>query len=138
MDIFTRFKKDYTNYFLSIIIPSLINGLSIPVLKHLLGAEGYGYYALYFNAMLIANVLISGWLSQSILRFHAKAADKARFAAQSFFVSCLLPAMLFLPACIIVWQQQGDFLFGLLFAGTLLLASLQLPLIVRNLLPLLL
>ena len=128
MDIFTRFKKDYANYFLGIIVPFLINGLSIPVLKHLLGAAGYGHYALYFNALLIANALISGWLSQSVLRFNAKAADKSLFAAQSFFISCLLPAILFLPACIIAWQQQGDFLFGILFAFTLLLASLQLPL----------
>ncbi len=128
MDIFTRFKKDYANYFLGIIVPSLINGLSIPVLKRLLGAEGYGHYALYFNGMLIANALISGWLSQSVLRFNAKATDKAQFAAQSFFISGLLPLLLFLPACIIVWQQQGDFLFGILFAFTLLLASLQLPL----------
>lgn len=128
MDIFTRFKKDYANYSLGIIVPSLINGLSIPVLKHLLGAKGYGHYALYFNAMLIANVLISGWLSQSILRFNAKASDKAQFAAQSFFISGLLPVILFLPACMIVWQQQGDLLFGIVFALTLLLASLQLPL----------
>lgn len=128
MDIFTRFKKDYANYFLSIIVPSLINGLSIPVLKHLLGASGYGHYALYFNAMLITNALICGWLSQSVLRFNAKAADKAQFAAQSFFISCFLPIILFLPTCIIVWQQQGEFLFGIIFASTLLLASLQLPL----------
>jgi O-antigen/teichoic acid export membrane protein len=113
---------------LGIVIPALMNGLSIPVFKNILGATAYGQYALYFNALLIANLLASGWLSQAILRFYAKWADKISFTGQVIKLAFLVGAILFLPSAGIVWLLSGSLPIGFLFGVLLWLAAVQLPL----------
>ncbi len=127
MDIFGRFKKQYAHYFLGVIIPAAINGVSIPLLKQALGSEAYGQYALYFNLMLITNLFICGWLWQGILRFTARMEDKISFAAQVFPISLVAPTIFFLPVVLLIWYWSGSWVFAFLFAATLLMAALQLP-----------
>lgn len=125
---FQRFRKYYGHYLLGIIIPALINGLSIPLFKNELGAKDYGQYALYFNAMLISNLLVSGWLSQAILRFYAKAGDKKQFARQVISLSIKIGAIAFLPAVWIVYSINGSIITAFIFGVLLWLAAVQLPL----------
>lgn len=113
---------------LGIIIPALISGSSIPILKRLLGASVYGQYALYFSGLIITNTLVSGWLSQGVLRFYARAADKELFARQIFATSCIAGAVIFFPAAVVVWQQSHNVIMGLVFGIALWLAVVQLPL----------
>ena len=127
MDIFSRFKKQYTHYLLGVIIPAAINGVSIPLLKRTLGAEAYGQYALYFNLMLIANLFICGWLWQGILRFTARIENKFVFAKQLFYISLIAPVIFFLPVMLLIWYWCGNWILAFLFAATLLMAALQLP-----------
>lgn len=128
MDLFSRFKTYYIHYFLGIIIPALVNGISIPLLKYWIGAVAYGEYALYFNGLLISNVLISGWLAQSVVRFTSRTDNVQLFGAQIVVLATKLPALLAIPVLLTVWYVQGSFLMGVLFASTLFLASVQLPL----------
>ena len=84
-------KKDIFNYLISIIIPGAVNFFSIPIIKWLLKAEGYGEYALWFNAFLI---VISGsvsWLGMSIVRF------RAEFQNADFFYRNIGRIVLWLP-----------------------------------------
>ena len=127
MDIFGQFKQHYAHYFLGVIIPALINGLSVPLLKQVLGPAIYGQYALYFNGMLLANLLLSGWLWQAILRFAARFSSQEAFAVIVFRLSLVLPIIFFVPVAALVAWQSGTVLLGLLFAATLLAAALQLP-----------
>jgi O-antigen/teichoic acid export membrane protein len=123
-----RFGLHYKNYVISIIIPAVINGLSIPLLKNWLGAAAYGQYALYFNAMLITNLGLSTWLSQSVLRFRIVATDKPRFDQQALQMAGTIGiGALPLVAFIIGWWS-GNWLVGLLFGLLLWLATIQLVL----------
>lgn len=127
MDIFGRFKKQYAHYFLGVIIPAAINGISVPLLKHFLGAEKYGQYALYFNLMLIANLFVCGWLWQGILRFTARVEDTVAFGIHTFYISLIAPVLFFVPVVLLIWYKSQSLLFAIVFAGTLLIAALQLP-----------
>lgn len=127
MDIFGQFKKQYAHYFVGVIIPAAINGVSIPLLKYALGTAAYGQYALYFNLMLIANLFVCGWLWQGVLRFTARIANKIVFASQLFYISLIAPVSFFLPVLLLIWYWNRSWGFAFLFAATLLMAALQLP-----------
>lgn len=87
MDLFLKFRKDYFNYLISIILPALISGISIPLFKHVLGASGYGNFSLWFNAVLILTSTLSGWIAQSIILFYPSSSNKRLFANKSFILS---------------------------------------------------
>lgn len=125
MELFTKFKKDYFNYLLSIILPALISGLTIPILKNLLGAEGYGKFSLWYNAILILTALFSAWIAQSILRFFPKSDNKIEFSKKAIRVSLKTQALFCIPIFITVYLISKDLLLSLLFELTLVLSSLQ-------------
>ncbi len=124
MDLFYRFKKDYFNYLLSVILPAIIMALSIPVLKHLLGAGGYGNFSIWFNAVLLCTASLTGWITQSILRFSSVHINKPLFARQAIAVSLTTQAIIFLPVFLIIWYLGNDMLLGILFATALFATSL--------------
>jgi hypothetical protein len=125
MDLFSRFKKDYFNYLLSIILPALIMGLSIPLLKHLLGAKGYGSFSIWFNGVLICAASLTGWIMQSILRFYSTANNKRLFVDMALQMSYKTQAILFAPIFLIVWYISKDWLLALCFVLAFLVVSLQ-------------
>ncbi|MEP6674205.1 MAG: hypothetical protein ABJA78_03595 [Ferruginibacter sp.] len=124
MDLFSRFKKDYFNYLLSVILPALIMGLSIPVLKHLLGAKGYGEFSIWFNAVLICAASLTGWIMQSILRFYNSSANKMVFVKQTFSIFYYAQLIIFFPVLLIVWYIKMDLIFAILFFAAFFLVSM--------------
>jgi O-antigen/teichoic acid export membrane protein len=129
MDLISRFKKDYLNYLVSTIIPVIINAGSIPLFKHLLGAEGYGKFSITFNAVLLCTAILSGWIWQSIIRYFNTSINKKIFARQSILLSCITQAIFILPVFCLVWYINGDVLIATFFAITLFITSLQFSLL---------
>jgi O-antigen/teichoic acid export membrane protein len=125
MDLFSNFKKDYLNYLISIILPSLISGLSIPVFKHLLGARGYGKFSIWLNAILIITAILSGWIAQSIIRFFPASKDKGAFSRQAITVSLKTQCIFFIPVFLVVWYVGKDISLALLCSLALFATSIQ-------------
>lgn len=125
MEIFTRFKKDYFNYLASIILPALISGISIPVFKRLLGAEGYGHFALWLNAILLITSFITGWLVQSIIRFFPASNDKKDFYQKSLRLLILVLPLAIIPGMIVAWNVSGNIIYVILGVVALISSSFQ-------------
>jgi len=125
MDLFSKFKKDYLNYLISIIIPVLINAASIPLFKHLLGAEKYGSFSITFNSVLLCTAILSGWIWPSIIRYFPASPDKRSFYRRSVAVSFITQIICFLPALLMAWYLQKDFLLAVFLSLTLFITSLQ-------------
>ncbi|MEO7046430.1 MAG: oligosaccharide flippase family protein, partial [Ferruginibacter sp.] len=135
MDLFSKFKKDYFNYLISIILPALISGLSIPVFKHLLGAEGYGKFSIWLNAILIITAILSGWIIQSIIRFFPASDDKYLFSRNAILLSLRTQFIFFIPVFVGAWFLSHDTWLSLLCSLVLLATSIQftiLPVIQSN------
>jgi len=125
MDLFSRFKKDYFNYLISIILPASISGVSIPVFKHLLGAKGYGKFSIWLNAILIITAILSGWISQSIIRFFPASSDKYSFSKKAIALSVFTQFIFFIPVLIGVWYFSHDIWLSILCSLVLLATSIQ-------------
>ncbi len=125
MELFSRFKRDYLNYLISIIIPVLINAVSIPIFKQLLGAEGYGAFTITFNSLLLFTAALTGWLTQSIIRFFPSSGNKKSFAKTVLRITMRLQLLVALPALLLVAFLKQDWILGLLYSCVLLVTSLQ-------------
>ena len=125
MDLLLKFKKDYFNYLISIILPALITGISIPVFKHLLGAKGYGNFSIYLNAILIVTSILSGWITQSIILFYPSSANKRLFSRQAIIISARTQALFFIPVLLVVWLLSHDFYLAILSSLVLLVTCMQ-------------
>jgi len=125
MELFASFKRDYFNYLVSIILPALISGLSIPLFKHILGSAGYGSFALWFNAILILTAVLSGWIAQSVIRYFPSSKNQLSFSLKALFYSLKTQSIFFLPVIIVVFWISNDWILGILCGLTLFLSSLQ-------------
>lgn len=125
MELFSKFKKDYLNYLISIILPALLSGVSIPIFKNLLGAKGYGKFSIWFNAILIVTAILSGWIAQSVIRFFPGSSDKHSFSRNAIILSLKTQAVFFIPVFILAYYLGHDFFLALLTSLVLLTISLQ-------------
>ena len=125
MSLFLRFKKDYYNYLISIILPVIITGLSIPIFKHLLGAEGYGSFSIYLNAVLIGTATTTGWVTQSVFRFYPSHANKFLFAKLAISVILITQLICFLPVLFFAWYIKRDLFLAIFICIAFLFTSLQ-------------
>lgn len=125
MELFSRFKQDYLNYLLSIILPAIVMGVSIPVLKQMLGAKGYGNYSIYFNAILIGSSILSGWICQSIIRFYAIDKNKESFAHHAIKITFATQLIVSLPFLVIISWVTHDLILGALIELALFSICLQ-------------
>ncbi len=125
MDLFSRFKKDYVNYLISIILPAFISGISIPVFKHLLGAKGYGKFSILLNAILIVTAILSGWIAQSIIRFFPQSSHKHSFSREAILISLKTQGIFFLPVFLVAYYLSHNFFLALLCSLVLFTTSIQ-------------
>lgn len=114
MNLFFNFKKDYFNYLVSIILPALISGISIPVFKHILGAEGYGQFSLWFNAVLIFTAVLSGWVFQSIIRFYPTSNNGPLFSQQAIKITLITQLIFFIPVVVVIYFISNDIMLAIL------------------------
>jgi O-antigen/teichoic acid export membrane protein len=125
MNLFQKFKNDYVNYLLSIILPAVISGISIPLFKHLLGATGYGNFSIWFNAVLILTSILSGWITQSIILFYPSSEHKRSFSIKALSLSTRTQLIFLIPCFFIVWTISDDFILAILFSIALFATSIQ-------------
>jgi O-antigen/teichoic acid export membrane protein len=125
MSLFIRFKKDYFNYLISIILPAFISGISVPVFKHLLGAAGYGNFSIYYNAVLICTAVTTGWITQSIYRFYPASNNQSLFAKLSISIARVTQLICFLPVLIYAWYIKNDLLLGIFLCVSIFITALQ-------------
>lgn len=125
MNLFLRFKKDYFNYLISVILPALIISISVPVFKHLLGAAAYGNFSLYYNAVLIFTATTSGWITQSIYRFYPSCTNQAQFAKLTIYISGKTQFIFFLPVLFVIWYTSNNFLFAIIICLAIFFTSMQ-------------
>jgi len=102
-------------------------GLSIPLLKHLLGAKGYGNFSIWFNGMLIAAAILSGWITQSVLRLYNTSEHKRSFTRQMLRINMATQIIVCIPILLIVWWLSGDIILAIMFTTALFVVSFQLP-----------
>ena len=95
MNLLFSFKKDYLNYLISVIIPVLINALSIPLFKRMLGAEAYGYFSITFNSLLLLAALLTSWIMQSVIRYSPSVTNRIYFIKKSLYFSLLTQELFF-------------------------------------------
>ena len=115
MDLSSRFKKDYFNYLISIIIPALINAFSIPLFKRMLGPQGYGYFSITFNSVLLCSALLTGWITQSIIRYFNTATNKHSFINKALLLSLITQSIFFLPVLGLGYYLKGDWVLAFFF-----------------------
>ena len=102
-------------------------GLSIPLLKHLLGAKGYGSFSIWFNGVLICAAILSGWITQSVLRLYHNSENKAVFFRQTIRISLITQLIIAVPVLLIVWYISNDILLALFFTIALFIICFQFP-----------
>ena len=119
-----EFKKDYVSYLLGVLVPAIINFLTIPFFKNLLGASQFGVYSFYFSILLIVNTSFSGGITQSIIRLHVDYNNNKLFFIHSIWLSVLLQAALMLPFFIYIQTSLHIISVSLLFILSLFFANL--------------
>ncbi|MFT3682438.1 MAG: oligosaccharide flippase family protein [Ferruginibacter sp.] len=125
MNLLQRFKKDYFNYLVSIIIPAFINAVSIPLFKRILGPEGYGYFSISFNSLLLLASLLTSWIMQSVLRYSPMVSDRRSFVKKALLLSVITQTLFFLPTVFSVYYLKTDWLFAIIFGVSLFIVSVQ-------------
>lgn len=125
MSIIKRFQKDYLNYLVSILMPAFISGITVPLLKNLLGSENYGYFSIYYNGVLICTAIATGWITQSIFRFYSSSGNKILFSKLAVSISVKFQLLLILPAMFFLWYFENDFLLAVLMCFTIFVNSIQ-------------
>lgn len=125
MDLSARFKQDYLNYLISIIVPAVINAVSIPLFKQMLGAVHYGLFSITYNSSLLFTALFAGWIMQSIIRYFPTVENKHGFARGALLISFKTQLALFLPVLLCTYHFKQDFFLSLLFGMVLFITSLQ-------------
>lgn len=125
MNLLPRFKKDYLNYLVSIILPALIGGASVPIFKHFLGANGYGTFAIYLNAAFLLTAVFTGWISQSIYRFYSGVENKFRFSKIALSLSAKTQLFLFIPVVLFFWVNEKSVLLGVVVWVAIFINSMQ-------------
>ncbi len=125
MDLFSKFKKDYVNYLLSVIFPALIMFCSIPIFKRMLGANGYGDFAIWVSAVLLVSTTLGGWIFQSILRFYPGSTNKSVFTKQAIAICYRTQLYICIPVFLLVWYLKNDVFAALLFVFALFSTSMQ-------------
>lgn len=125
MNLLSRFKKDYFNYLISIIIPALIYAVSIPLFKRMLGAEAYGYFAIIFNSMLLLAALLTSWIMQSVIRYSASFKNRYSFVKKALIFALITQALFFFPLVYSVYYLKKDLLLAIFFGASLFIVSIQ-------------
>ena len=125
MDLLSQFKKHYLHYLVSIIIPTIITAVSIPLFKLLLGAASYGNFAIIFNSVLICTATLTGWISQSVIRYYPSSLNKQFFVKQSLSLSIKTQGLFILPVFLVVWYFNNDWILAFFFCATLFISALQ-------------
>ena len=118
-----EFKKDYVSYLLGVLVPAIINFLTIPFFKNFLGSAHFGVSSFYFSILLIVNTSFSGGITQSIIRLHVDYFDNKRFFEHSIWLSVLLQTALMLPFFFYIQSSLHIFSFSLLFVLALFFAN---------------
>jgi len=125
MELFKTFKKDYFNYLISIIFPSIISGISVPIFKHILGPENYGYFSIWLNAILILVAVLSSWISQSVLRFYQESENKQAFIQKTIMICLKTQLLFFLPVFIVAYFFSNEIFTSILSVLLLIVISHQ-------------
>jgi len=74
----SRLTKDSLTYFAGKIIPSLVGFLTVILLSRVFGASVYGRFSVAISIILTLETILSGWLSQGILRFYSECGVEGR------------------------------------------------------------
>ncbi len=125
MELFKTFKKDYFNYLISIIFPSIISGISVPIFKHILGPENYGYFSIWLNAILILVAVLSSWISQSVLRFYQESENKQAFIQKTIMICLKTQLLFFVPAFLVAYFFSNEIITSVLSVLLLIVISHQ-------------
>ena len=118
-----QFKKDYLPYFLGIIVPALVNFLTIPILKNVLGSSDFGVYTFYLSILLIINSSLAGGINQSIIRLQAEDDDKKSFFTNALTITFSASAFITLPLFIYSFSNHNELPFAIVFAGAFFLSN---------------
>ncbi len=123
MSLAKNFKKDVFYYLLGVIIPCVVNFISIPYFKNLLGNSNYTYYSLLITALLLVNTISIGWIGQSIIRLKSTYIDVPYFLFNSWLFSIIIQAIICFLSFAIVLYLYHNWEIAFFFSATLLLGG---------------
>lgn len=69
-----RFLGDSLRYAPAVIVPAMVSVANVIILTRLLNANDYGAYSVALAGVTILNVVLGGWVQQSVLRYLPEAA----------------------------------------------------------------
>ena len=110
-------------------MPSLVNFLTIPFFKNILGEEKFGVYSYYFSILIIVNSSFAGGMTQSIIRLHADFYEAPSFFSKCIWLTVLLQIFLCVPIFLYFGTHNQTVLFSLLFVFSLFAANFYTTLI---------
>lgn len=128
MEVGRRFSKDLVYYAVGIALPGIVNAASIPVLKWMLGATGFGFYSIRQGFMLLLTTGAIGWLCQSVIRFryrHPEQASEAYNGQMLRMAAGILAIAASLVLLLYRWWVPDSWLLVGLFATAFLLCGFQ-------------
>lgn len=129
MSLFERFRQHYLHYLISIIIPALITAFSIPLFKRILGSADYGQFAILFNGMLLGTATITGWITQSVIRFFPASQNRLLFFRHTMRLTLRALLWTALPSGLFVYSMYADGILSLLVTTALCITSFQFTLV---------
>jgi O-antigen/teichoic acid export membrane protein len=119
---------DFLKYWPTMILPSIIAFVTVPIYTHAFTAADYGYYILVNSAIMLASTIGVSWIETAVLRFFAE--YKQRDALDVFIttvgatlVLSLLVVAIFAKSVLSVLPLESKTLSDLLDAGLWVLVT---------------
>jgi O-antigen/teichoic acid export membrane protein len=87
---------DSAYYYVGKIIPGLVGLFSVPVFIRLFGNAVYGEYSILISTVLLSGTFLSGWISQTYIRFYTQKNDKVLYTFFTYKI-LMLCNIIFIP-----------------------------------------
>jgi O-antigen/teichoic acid export membrane protein len=115
--------KDALRYVPAKVVPALVNFIGLLVFTHIFSPEDYGNYFLVLTTVTVMNIVGSGWVTNSVLRFYPEFQLKDKLAGLftsmvfSFVVCNVAIALLYLSGLFVFQSYLPEKLLPFMWLG---------------------
>lgn len=123
MNVIREFIRDMAKYLPSRIVPAAVGLLVIPIVTRLFPPADYGNYVLVMATASILSSVSTGWLGNSIIRFHPRYELRERLGQfyntvlKMAFVSMACASFIFLIILFLGHGRMSSSLYSLMYLG---------------------
>lgn len=116
------FFKNFSIYFIGLLISGLISFITIPIITQKYTVEVYGEFSLIQNVILILISFGGGWINQCVIRFNDNSTSFKINIYQIFFIVFIPLALI---SFIIIFFLNNNLLIPFLGVGSLILGGMS-------------